>query len=343
MKLLICAQVMDSTHPILGFFHTWVEAFAEKFDEVHVICLQKGKCTLPPHVFVHTLGKESGESNIKYLYRFYKTFTYIFFSVHVDFVFFHMGAIFNILAAPFFLVRKLMDTKFYWWKAHGHINAMGKFALLFVDRVYTSTESGFAITTKKRHVVGQAIDVTLFVFPDTTSSRKNEIIYVGRIMPVKRIEDFLVVAKQLYAKDSTLSFTLVGPVGDDAYFALLKEKCLADGLDSYVHFVGSKTQQELVVLYQKARIFLNTLLTHSMDKTVLEAMLCGCIPVTGNKAFATLLASDALYVPQADIETYTRTIARVLKEDVTLLQKRLHDAVIQQHSLNTFSQRIFDI
>ena len=58
MKLLIVTQAIDSEHPILGFFHRWVEEFAKHCEHVHVICLQAGKHSLPANVTVHSLGKE---------------------------------------------------------------------------------------------------------------------------------------------------------------------------------------------------------------------------------------------------------------------------------------------
>lgn len=343
MKLLICAQVVDKNHPILGFFHGWILEFSKHFAEVHVICLQKGEQSLPSHVHIYSLGKEEGESNIKYLYRFYKYFGKIFFSVRVDFVFFHMGAIFNIIAMPFFLVRKLLGTQFYWWKAHGRINWVGTFALLFVDRVYTSTESGFSVATPKRHVVGQAIDVRQFVTPSPTHVRKNEIIFVGRIMPVKRIEDFLDTAKILQKKYPNFTYSVIGPVGDEEYYQKMKVRCSNLQLDHVVSFVGPKTQAELVVLYQSARVFLNTSVTHSMDKTVLEAMLCGCIPVTGNKAFFELLSADGLYKEVYSPEVYAEVIDTVLSGDFATLQSALRQRVMNAHSLQTFSTRIFGV
>lgn len=343
MKLLICAQAVDKNHPILGFFCGWIAEFSKHFDEVHVVCLQKGMHDLPAHVHVYSLGKEEGENKIKYLYRFYKNFGRIFFSVRVDYVFFHMGAIYNILAAPFFVFRKLYSTKFYWWKAHGHINAMGKIALLFVDRVYTSTESGFSVRTPKRYVIGQAIDVTHFVPPQNQTKRKKEIIFVGRIMPVKRIEDFLDTASILYSQDATCTFTVIGPVGDEAYFRKMQKKCTELNLDTVVQFVGSKTQIELVDIYQNAAVFLNTSVTHSMDKTVLEAVLCGCIAVTSNRAFIALLQQDGLYKEHATPVEYAEMIKKLLTAEQTDLQYRLQEHVIAQHSLSTFTHRIFNI
>lgn len=343
MKLLICTQAVDKNHPILGFFHGWILEFSKHFSEVHVICLQKGEHTLPPHVYVYSLGKEEGESKLKYVYRFYKHFGNIFFNVRVDFVFFHMGAIYNILGAPFFLIRSFYNTEFYWWKAHGHINLFGRIALLFVDKVYTSTESGFPILTKKRNVVGQAIDVSHFILPEDETVRKREIVFVGRIMPVKHIEDFIDTANILTSLNLDLMFTIVGPVGDVVYAHTLKDRCISLSLQDRIQFVGSKTQAELVSIYQSATIFLNTSLTHSMDKTVLEGMLCGTIPVTGNKAFSDLLSLHALYIKSATPRIYAERIQQLLESDTDALRISLRDSVIAFHSLGTLSARIFNV
>lgn len=47
MKLLIVTQALDQAHPILGFFHRWIEEFAKHFEHIHVIALQYGKSDLP--------------------------------------------------------------------------------------------------------------------------------------------------------------------------------------------------------------------------------------------------------------------------------------------------------
>lgn len=344
MKLLICTQAVDKNHPILAFFHGWILEFAKHFDEVHVICLQKGVYDLPTHVHVYSLGKEEGESRLKYLYRFYKNFGRIFLNVRVDYVFFHMGAIYNILAAPFFLVRKFFGTTFYWWKAHGHINTFGKFALMFVDRVYTSTESGFSIATPKRHIVGQAIDTVRSVFPDSSVVRKKEVIYVGRVMPVKRIEDFIDTAAILHAKDPVIQFTVIGPTDEDPeYVKKMEERSIASGLQECLKFVGATSQDELVQIRQNTSVFLNTSVTHSMDKTVLTAALCGCIPVTSNRAFIDLLQEDGLYIENATPEQYAAVIMELLNRDTVPLQKKLRENIVRLHSLDTFSHRIFNV
>ncbi|MEM9336981.1 MAG: hypothetical protein AAGA35_03955, partial [Patescibacteria group bacterium] len=65
--LVICAEAVDRAHPILGFFHGWVEEFANHFGEVHVVCLGAGEFDLPQNVQVYSLGKEKRASKLRML------------------------------------------------------------------------------------------------------------------------------------------------------------------------------------------------------------------------------------------------------------------------------------
>jgi len=96
MKLLIVTQVVDTEHPILGFFHRWVIEFAKHVEELHVIALQVGKYDLPENVHLHSLGKEEGVGKFSYVLRFYK---YIWkYRKEYDHVFVHMSAEYVVLA-----------------------------------------------------------------------------------------------------------------------------------------------------------------------------------------------------------------------------------------------------
>ena len=342
MKLLITTQTVDINDPILAFFIGWIKEFSKHFEHIHVICLKEGKHELPENVTIHSLGKECGQNRLKYTWRFYKYFWQLYMNGHVDYVFFHMGAVYNIMAAPFFLIRKIKKTKFYWWKAHGHINKFGRFALNFVDRVYTSTESGFPIDTPKRHIVGQATDTAAYSLPSDNSIRSKEVIYVGRISSIKRIEDFIDTASILHKKDTQITFTIIGPLDDEEYVSKMQNKVNDLELQNVVTFTGHKNQKELAAIRQKASVFLNTSVTHSMDKTVLSAALCGCLPVTSNNAFIELLQPYELYIKDASAQQYADLIFSLLQQDTLQLRKKLHDDVVRLHSLDTFSDRVFE-
>lgn len=341
MRLLVTTQAVDQDHPILGFFVGWLKEFARHFDEVHVICLQEGDYELPDNVHVYSLGKETGENRLKYVWRFYRHFWHIFVRVRVDYVFFHMGAIYNLMAAPFFWVRHFYGTRFYWWKAHGHINRLGRDALWFVDEVVTSTASGFPIETPKRRIIGQAIDPGRFTLP--TKEDRRGLIYVGRIMPVKHLDVFLETYLRLRDAGIDLEPKIIGPLTDKTYVAKLKAYCTEHGIDPAI-FVGPRSQKELVVIYQQADIFLNPSTTHSMDKTVVEAVFCGCLPVTSNRAFKELLQPDALYLESATASDYVSAIKNLLvRTDRQDLRHRLAGTALRQHSLHTFTKRVFNL
>lgn len=342
MKLLICTQAIDKNHPILGFFHAWVEEFSKHFEEVHVICLVKGEYSLPEHVHVYSLGKEEGENKIKYLFRFYKYFSKFFFKVHVDFVFFHMGAIYNILGAPFFFLRKIYKTKFYWWKTHGHIDLAGRVALLFVDTVYTGSKESFPVKTKKVRVVGSAVDIGLF----TSSEEKRDItiLFVGRISPIKNVDQVIKITKCLKDLGINVKTRIVGNTPDKAYAESLYKLCDTLELNSEIAFVGARTQEQLVGEYQRALISVNPSDTDSFDKVAIEAMACESILLSSNETFRSMLEPYGLYVEKGKIDSYVEKICSIL--DMSLEQQQhltstLHSFVREHFSLTTLPERIF--
>ena len=71
MKLLILTQVVDKDDLYLGFFHRWIEMLAPHHEHIHVICLKGGVYTLPENVSVHSLGKEKGYSQFRYIKNFF--------------------------------------------------------------------------------------------------------------------------------------------------------------------------------------------------------------------------------------------------------------------------------
>lgn len=309
MKLLIVTQVLDKHHPILGFFHRWVEEFAKHCEHVHVICLQKGEYTLPDNVTVYSLGKEEGKSKLAYLATFYKLVWRL--RHEYDSVFVHMNQIYVILGAPFWrALRKPIGL----WYAHGTVSPSLKLATFLTNHVFTSTSEGFRIDTQKRVIVGQGIDTTLFIPASKVPSDTLRLVTVGRISQSKNLETLIAACARFKEVGTKFHLTIVGvPVTEAEHLYDIKMKALTAylGLIDNVTWAGPTSNHQLPQLLQQSDIFIHDGSTNSLDKALLEAVLCGCVVVTSNPAYKALtqeLAPEYLFLVKDE-----KNLANIIK------------------------------
>lgn len=301
MKLLVLTQKVDRDDPILGFFHRWLEEFSRSVDQVTVICLERGKVSLPKNVKVHSLGKEKKTWRVVRLFRFYK---YILAERHnYDAVFVHMNPEYVILGG---LIWKAFRKKIALWYMHKAVNWRLRAALALTDLVFTGSSESFRIPSPKVHVLGHGIDTEYFRPAEkkqieTPPERQFRVLSVSRIAPVKDIMTLIRAIQELRGR-ATLPVTLmvVGlPVteADREYLAELKAYIEREDLKQLVRFVGGVGYQDIVKYYQAADVFVNTSQTGSLDKTVLEAMACNTPVLTSNESFRGVL-DETYFFPQ---------------------------------------------
>jgi hypothetical protein len=159
MKLLICTQKVDSEDPILGFFHEWINEFAEHCEKLIIICLEKGESDLPENVQVLSLGKEEGINSFKYIFRFYK---YIWkYRQNYNAIFVHMNPEYICLGGIFWRIwRKKVSL----WYMHRKVDLKLKFAEKLTNMVFSGTKASFKLKIKKLKVTGHGIDLDIFLY-----------------------------------------------------------------------------------------------------------------------------------------------------------------------------------
>lgn len=335
MKLLIVTQAVDVEHPILGFFHRWIEEFAKNCEEVHVICLQEGKHSLPDNVKVYSLGKEKGVSRLTYLYRFYKLIWQL---RHVyDNVFVHMNQIYVILGAPLW---RIWSKKIGLWYAHGAVSNSLRIALCFTNKVFTSTEQGFRIDSRKRFIVGQGIDTDLFTSVERKSSDALRLITVGRISVSKNIDTLVNVCNLLKNKNINFKLKIIGlPTTESeiVYETGIKAKVSELQLNNHIEFVGPVTQSNLPNYLQNSDIFIHDGSTNSLDKALLEAVLCGCVVISSNPSYAHIissLSSSFMFEPK-DSNGLTKEVIAI--QNMSLDERRLNMMPIYKFVKDNYS------
>lgn len=337
MKLLILTQAVDMEHPILGFFHRWIEEFAKHCELVSVICLQEGRHQLPPNVRVYSLGKESGENRLKYVWNFYR----LIFALRKDYdrVFVHMNQVYVLLGG---LYWRLAQKPIALWYAHGKVSSSLRIAALLSNVVFTSTTEGFRIKTIKKKIVGQGIDTNAFISKPRHLSDTTKLITVGRISQSKNIETLIRACSILKKANFKFSFKIIGaPITeiDKEYSKQLELLVLEHDLASYIQWTGAVPNKNVSGLLQDSDVFIQDSTTDSLDKALLEAVLCGCFVITSNKAYSILTSNIA---PEFLFEKgdHLRLAQIIMEKKNNIKFENLHKFLIENSISNLISKII---
>jgi glycosyltransferase involved in cell wall biosynthesis len=349
MKLLIFTQKIDTKDSVLGFFHNWVIEFSKKFEKVTVICLQKGEYSLPDNVKVLSLGKEEGLGRMVYIKRFY---SYIYRErKNYDSVFVHMNQVYIILGG---LLWKLWGKKMGLWYAHGSISRSLRVAEKMTDLVFTSTQSGFRLPSKKINIMGQGIDPHLFKpLGDNVYSKENffNIISVGRISPIKDYDTFIDAISLVHNNDKNVSVSVIGGAGTEEqehYLETLKIKVLDKGLGEVVNFLGPVQNDKIITHLQKSNLYINASHTGSLDKAILEAMSVEVPILTCNEALLGILGpyENKLMFPKGNPSILSDKIMNIISMTNNESQKMrsdLREIVVKKHSIQGLIKKIKDV
>ncbi len=279
MRLLILTQKVDRNDPVLGFFHRWIEEFSKNCESLTTICLEEKEYVLPKNVKILSLGKEIGRSRLNYIFKFYK---YIWQErKKYDFVFVHMNPEYVVLGGWFW---RIWGKKVYLWYNHRYGNFIAKFASLLVDVIFFTSSFSFFSKNKKAIQAPVGIDTNIF-YPSLEEKAAGTILSLGRIAPVKKIEILIEALKILDSKGFNFHLDIVGQVldRDSGYYYKIKQRSQELVNKNKIHFLGSIINRQTPIYYRKNEVCVNLTDSGSLDKTIFEAMACGCVVVACNK------------------------------------------------------------
>lgn len=300
-KLVVITPKVDANDDLLGSFVSWLKEFAKYFDRVEVICLAKGQYDLPPNVFVHSLGKERGNAWLARALNFYKLLFCLI--PQSEGVFASYSPIYALASWP---AAWLFRKKIILWYLHRAVTFRLKLAEKICEKIVTASRDSLKFKSDKILELGHGIDLDYFhpsEISETVISpgRFLEVLSVGRISPIKNYETLLSATKIL--KDGGVDFKLkiIGqPImpSDFPYFEKLKILRRELGLEQEVEFVGFVPYSQILPSYRKAQILINPLPSGGLDRTVLEGMAVGLLPLTSNNVFGRYFgryASDLIF------------------------------------------------
>lgn len=289
MKILIITQTLDSNHSVLGFFVRWVLEFAKQCDQVTVFCLDKGEDVFPENVTVVHIPRTWHGVKTWPLTLAYKAFVYRKEYTHV---FVHMNPEYILSAG---LIWKILGKKISLWYTHSSVTLRLKIAVFFSEKVFSANKESFRYKTNKLNIFGHGIDLGLYKGFHIEGSLKNElsIAYIGRISKTKRIDFVLETLSRLHSDYNIKARCTIigGPLTevDIKYQAYLLEYVKEKGLDQFVSWTGPLPLPDAISVLKEQDIFIHTSQTGSLDKAVLDAMMCGVITYSTNEAIYPVL------------------------------------------------------
>jgi len=340
MRLLILTQKVDKNDPILGFFHNWVLELSKKFEKVSVICLEKGTFDLPNNVKIYSLGKEYGESKIKYVKNFFN----LILGLHKEYdsVFVHMNQEYILLGG---FIWKILRKKVYFWRNHQLGNLFTKIAVLFPNKVFCTSKFAFVAKYKKTILMPVGIDTELFKVASSQylTSRNRKLLFLGRMDLIKRPKMLVEALDILNKKNVEFICDFYGDPTPDTgdYYDSIKKDIEKSNLKEKINFYNGVANYETPQIYNEHSIYVNLTPSGSFDKTILEAAACGCILVVVNKSLKGEIDKRMITEENSkDVAEKINFWLNANEADKKEVSNKLQKYVLGNHSLNALIDRI---
>jgi len=345
MKLLIVTQTLDINDANLGFFHRWVDEFAQQCDSVIVICLEEGYHVLPENVTVCSLGKEVGAGRVIRLIRFLR---YIIGKrAAYTAVFVHMNPIYVVLGG---LTWRIIGKRIGLWYTHKSVTLKLRLATLLAHDIFTASPESFRIHSSKKQIVGHGVDIESVATErvNTNHSDTFSLVTVGRISRIKDIDVIISALHRLKDRNVPVELTVVGAPrtdDDERYEQELRRTVSATGLYRRVTFVGGVSHEAVSEYLSTADAFVSASRTDSLDKALLEAAAMGLPIITSNKAARTLCGEnvDLLMVPsrsESELAERIEKLAELEPSERDRIGDVLARRVRRDHTLTSLVGRI---
>ncbi len=338
MRLLVITQKIDEEDDVLGFFISWVGALARRVEGVDVICLAKGKHSLPSNVRVFSLGKERGWP------KFIQGFLFYFYALKVllkiDGVFVHMAPEYVRALYP---INIIFRKPLVMWYAHIKVSKVAKWAIDHVDYILTPSKESFEYNSDK--VVSTGHGTNTEVFKPQEVAQDFDVLSISRISKVKRIETLIEAVKMLAERSLYPSVSIYGEPAraeDDDYLKKLKE--MAKDLKN-ISWRGSVANKDAPEVYAKHRVFVRMQGGGGFGKTELEAMSMGVPSILPTEVYRNDLGEfgDELYFKEDDAVALADRIESVLSwpaEKRSEYGRLAREIVAKKHNVENVAEKI---
>lgn len=348
MNIVFFCQSVDVKDPVIGDTVGRIRHLAKQMNIKHidVIAIRGQNVELASNISVHVLSRDTS-SRFKTILDLRKILNRVSSQRKIDLVYLYMTPT---VSPIFYLLKWKYGYKVVNWFAHTVFTKATKLSLKYFTDAWVSVNKAQTFEgTNHLHIVGQGVELKEF-YP-LQSQKIYDLVTVGRVTPVKRIENILeslYFCKQKMAKDYSLAICGDSYVEEDKlYKKNLEMKILEFGIQNQVYWLGSVPRGELNKVLNQSKAFVFTV-PGGIGKATMEAMAVG-LPVIitetraadffGKELSNQLICSD-------NIESLARHIHKILEleeRDYQNLSSEIKKLVFAKYSMESFSERLANI
>lgn len=332
MRLLVITQKVDKNDSILGFFHNWLLKFAENFDNIIVICLEKGQYDLPQNIQILSLGKENKASRWQYVSKFYQ---YIWQDrKNYDAVFVHMNQEYVLLGGIFW---RIFAKKIILWRNHKIGNFLTSVAVYFANKVYCTSVESFTAKFQKTKVMPVGIDTDMFNRKENIEKIPKSILFLSRVSSIKNPGTLLEALVILKKRNINFYAEFIGDAlaKDLNFYQQLKTQTTKYDLGDRVKWLPAVPNWQTPKIYNKFLVSINLTASGSLDKTMFEAMACETLVLSSNTALENIVPAEFFceYQNSEQLANKLEYILTLSSDDQKKYAKKFRQYVVENHSL----------
>lgn len=344
MKLLVINFEMDRLSRSMAWSQQVVDLLAERCDQVVVLTSRVGNYDPPANVRIELLPPRPWgipqRLGSQWLLNFWVAD--LIRRYRLDACFIHMAMSWAYKLGPAF---RLMQVPTLVWYAHGSVSSELRRAHRAATRIVTSTPEGFRLPSKKVAVIGQGVDSDLFSLKPQHPER-HDLVTVSRITPRKQLDLLIEVMERirLLPQAGRIHLNIIGTTvsSDDQQYELrLRNRIWDTGLQDRISFLGFVPHRYIHHYYDTCFLHINVSKTGSMDKTVLEALSCGCPVLTTNEAFFHFLEDYPEFVMiDDDSELLANRILFLYERRMSYDPMILRAKIVGEHDVHSYVDKI---
>jgi len=326
--------ITQKLHGQDAFGVLWAKAFMKRGYRVTVLCLEYRPEELskvleqdPLPFEVYSMGKEHTSSKVRQIFTFIRLIS----TLKYDSVFIHMAPVWMTLGWWVWLIR---NKPVYLWYTHYKMQLGVKLVMLFGKRAFCATPQSLPQYPghPKKIVTGHGIDLSFWPQRENKATDPMHLLGVFRLSRSKRVEICIRALSLLPG----YRFDIYGIRAELDYADELETLIKELHLEDRVKIHPSVPAKDLPALYVQHRLILN-MASETIDKTMLEAMTCGCYPVT------TAANAAAIGIPSAPSEDTPEAVAMFIKahaHKAPIDADEMYRVVEEGHSLDALIEKM---